>query len=263
MPDWARRLEERLLTGTPATIDRYWADPAWLMADAGYRPDPWQAALLRSAASRLLLLCCRQSGKSTVAAALALLTAVLEPPALILLLSPTERQSGELFRKVLDLFRALGSPATVANQSALQVEFANGSRVIALPGKEETTRCYSGVSLLVLDEAARVPDNLYRSVRPMLAVSKGRMIALSTPFGKRGWFFEAWAGNEPWERIRIAAQECPRITPEFLAEEQRALGPRWFAQEYQCSFEDAVGAVFAHEDIHAAVSSSVKPLALG
>jgi hypothetical protein len=44
-------------------------------------------------------------------AALALRAALLEPPALILLLSPTQRQSGELFRaNLLPLWRALGSP---------------------------------------------------------------------------------------------------------------------------------------------------------
>jgi hypothetical protein len=50
-------------------------DPAVLMQTGGLPPDPWQAALLRSAAPRLLLLCCRQSGKSTTTASLALHTA--------------------------------------------------------------------------------------------------------------------------------------------------------------------------------------------
>ena len=35
----------------------------------------------------------------------------------------------------------------------------------ALPGREGTIRSYSGVDLLILDEASRVPDDLYRSVR--------------------------------------------------------------------------------------------------
>src|SRR5262245_28223942 len=107
MPQWARELEARLLAGRPRPADRFWADPARLMADAGLAPDTWQAQLLRSAAQRMLLLCSRQAGKSQTAAALALKAALLQP-SLVLLLSPTQRQSGELFRdKVLRLYHAL------------------------------------------------------------------------------------------------------------------------------------------------------------
>lgn len=197
-----------------------------------------------------------------MAAALALRTALLEAPALVLLLSPTLRQSGELFRKILDLYRALGRPVPPAGprDNALRMELANGSRVISLPGTEETIRGYSGARLLVIDEASRVPDALYYAVRPMLAVSRGRLVALSTPWGKRGWFYEAWAGGDAWHRVRITADQCPRIAPEFLAEERVALGERWFRQEYCCSFEDVIDAVFSQADIDAAVCDNLPPL---
>src|SRR5262249_8746970 len=161
------------------------------------------------------------------------------------------------FRKVLDLFNALGRPLRVTAESALRLELANGSRVVALPGDEQNIRGYSGVSLLVIDEAARVPDELYYAVRPMLAVSQGRLVALSTPFAKAGWFYEAWTGAGDWERISIRATECPRIRAEFLAEERQDLGPRWYRQEYECSFEGARDAVFAWEDIQAALADDV------
>jgi hypothetical protein len=241
-------------------LARLRADPARLMTAGAMTPDAWQARLLRAGQPRLLLLCGRQCGKSTVAAALALREALLSPPALVLLLSPTQRQSGELFRKAHDLFGGLGRPAAVAGESAHHLELANGSRVVALPGSEGTVRGYSGVALLVVDEAARVPDDLYHSVRPMLAVSRGRLVALSTPFGRRGWFFEEWEGGNAWERVRIRADECPRIPAEFLAEERRSLGERWFAQEYLCSFEQMVGAVFSPSAIQAALSDEIRPL---
>jgi hypothetical protein len=94
----------------------------------------------------------------------------------------------------------------------------------------------------------------------MLAVSQGRLVALSTPFGKRGWFHDEWHGQGPWERVKIVADQCPRITAEFLAEERRALGERWYRQEYLCSFEDTIDAVFAYEDIQAALKNDVTPL---
>jgi len=98
---------------------------------------------------------------------------------------------------------------------------------------------------LIIDEAARVPDDLYRAVRPMLAVSGGRMICLSTPYGKRGFFHDAWAnGGDDWLRIQIPASEIARIPPAFLEEERRALGESWFRQEYCCSFEAMEGLVY-------------------
>jgi hypothetical protein len=216
---------------------------------------------MRSAASRILLLCSRQSGKSTVAAALALAAALLQPRSLVLLLSPTERQSGELFKdKVLPLYGALGRPVPAVQESALRMELANGSRVIALPGKEETVRCYSNVRLLIVDEASRVLDSLYCTIRPMLSVSRGKLVCLSTPFGKRGWFYESWTGSATWHRVKIRADQCPRISREFLEEEREAIGERWYRQEYECSFEDVIDAVFRDEDIQAALANDLQPL---
>ncbi|HEV3163597.1 MAG TPA: terminase family protein, partial [Isosphaeraceae bacterium] len=145
-------------------------------------------------------------------------------------------------------------------ESSLQLHLDNGSRIIGLPASEGKVRVYSSVALLLIDEASRVGDDLYRAMRPMLAVSRGRLLALSTPFGKRGWFHDAWHGAGDWERVKVTAEQCPRIPADFLAEERRALGERWYRQEYQCSFEDNIDAVFAYADIQAAMSDEVKPL---
>jgi hypothetical protein len=84
-----------------------------------------------------------------------------------------------------------------------------------------------------------------------------------------GWFYEAWdrcdqakaAGQpEPFERIRVTAAQCPRIPAEFLAEERAEIGERCYRQEYECSFEEAVGAVFSRDDTYGALSDSVQPL---
>jgi hypothetical protein len=252
----ARRRNDR----NTAVLMELTEDPVRILTNAQLEPDPWQAGVLRSHAQRMLLLASRQAGKSSVAAALAVQTALLRPRSPVLLLSPSLRQSGELYRKIVDLFGALGRPMGVAAESALRLELSNGSRVVSLPGDEKNIRGFSGVALLIIDEAARVADSLYYSVRPMLAVSQGRLVALSTPFGKRGWFHDEWYSDGEWERVKITAEQCPRISPQFLAEERRALGERWFKQEYQCSFEETIDAVFSWADIQAAMSDEVKPL---
>lgn len=235
--------------------------PERLMRACGLEADAWQADLLRSRANRILLLCTRQAGKSTTTAALALWEALYRAESLVLLLSPSLRQSGELFRKVTGFYGALGRPVPPESETALTLTLTNGSRIVSLPGKEGTIRGFSGVRLLVIDEASRVPDELYYAVRPMLAVSGGRLVALSTPFGRRGWFHGAWEdGGAAWERVKVTAHECPRISPDFLREERAALGDWWFSQEYLCEFRDTLDQWFASADVAAALSADVQPL---
>jgi hypothetical protein len=224
-------------------------DPVQLARGAGIEPDDWQGQLLRSVHPRILLNCSRQTGKSTIAAVLANHTAYYDDGAPILLLSPSLRQSQELFRKCLDVYRALDRPVPPEAESALRLELENGSRIISLPGKETTIRGLSGVRLLIIDEASRVPDELYMAVRPMLAVSGGRLALLSTPFGTRGFFWEAWKNRADWDYYEVPAAECPRISPEFLEEEQETMGQWWYDQEYCCKFLDALTAAFRSEDI--------------
>ncbi len=122
---------------------------------AGINADAWQAKLLRSTSQHLILNCSRQSGKSTVSSLLALHTALYQPGALVLLLAPALRQSQELFRKIKQAYAALAEPVPVREESALRLELDHGSRIVCLPGQEQTIRGFSGVALLV-DEAAYV-----------------------------------------------------------------------------------------------------------
>ncbi|MES2463382.1 MAG: terminase family protein [Armatimonadota bacterium] len=237
-------------------------DPVRLAARAGILLDPWQSQYLRSGAPRQLLNCSRQSGKSTATAIKALHKALYKPRSLSLLVSPTLRQSGELFKKVISVYGDLGRPVSPESETALTLTLENGSRIVSLPGKEGTIRGYSGVDLLAIDEAAWVPETLYLSVRPMLAVSGGDLVAVSTPYGTRGWFYEAWRGEQPWERYEVPATMCPRITPEFLEEEKENMGEWWFTQEYMCIFCDADSQAFRREDIDRAFEESVQTWAL-
>jgi hypothetical protein len=228
--------------------------------ELGLGPDPWQADLLRSGASRLLLNCCRQSGKSTMAALIGLHRALYHPDSLVLILAPSERQAKETFSKVADLYRKAGHSTPPDSSRKLGIRLASGSRIEALPGTEKTIRGFSGVDLLVLDEAARVDDGLYFAVRPMLAVSGGALIMLSTPAGRRGVFFEEWTEGAGWERYEVPAEDCPRISGAFLEEERRSLPRRIFDQEYRCVFVETEDAVFSFEDVAGAMDPGVTPL---
>ncbi len=221
-------------------------DPGLVLRAQGLTPDPWQRDLLLGDDRQVLLNCCRQAGKSTTVAALALHTVLFRPGALVLVLAPSQRQSLELFRKALDAYAALGRPLRARTLSPARglCELENHSRLVALPGRHDTTRGFSAATLLVIDEAARVPDEVYVAVRPMLAVSGGRLVALSTPRGPRGFFWREWHGDGAWRRVLVTADDCPRLAPAFLQEEERALGPGFFDQEYRGVFLAQEGLVY-------------------
>jgi hypothetical protein len=234
-----------------------------LLDELGFEPLDWQRRLLRSTSDKLLINCHRQAGKSTATSILAIHTALIEPGALTLIVSASQRQSGELFRKVVTHYKNLGSPAGVREDNATTLTLGNGSRIVSLPDSVDTIVGFSGPRLVIIDEAARVSDETFVGVRPMLTDSRGRMVAMSTPRGQRGWWHNAWYANEQnWERIEFRAEDNPRVDPAWLAEEQLILGPLWFSQEYQCQFIASDNQVFTTESINAAFDSDLEPLFL-
>ncbi len=235
-------------------------DPVRFAQRAGIQPDEWQERVLRSSARQQILCCSRQAGKSTVSATVALHQAVYVPGSLVLLLAPVGRQSKELLAKVRGVY-ADTSEGDAEADNQVTLELANGSRIVVIPAKQANIRGFSAVSLLVVDEAAFVPDEVYQAVRPMLAVSQGRIVLLSTPNGKRGFFHFEWAeGGADWQRTRITAHECPRIDPVWLAAERLKIPGNVFDQEYLCVFGELEDSAFAYDDIQAALSDDVEPL---
>jgi hypothetical protein len=236
-------------------------DGALWFADAGIEPDAWQVQAIRSDSKRQLWNVHRQGGKSTTAALKAIAKATEVPEAPVIIISPSQRQSAEMVRSCLGLHSRIGGLPPVIAESAHRIEFANRSRIISVPSSETTVRGFSKVALLCLDEASRIPEDVVAACRPMLAVSDGEILALSTPQGRRGFWHEWWVnGGDIWERTQITVEQCPRISKSFLLEERRALGEALYRQEYLCEFIENDEQVFPAEIINAAFSSEVKPL---
>jgi Terminase large subunit, T4likevirus-type, N-terminal len=240
---WLADLNYQLQNGQPVPE---WVIPERMFEAAAIKPDKWQLDFLNCLQTQVLMLCARQIGKSLAVAALTLRTALVEAPASCVIFAPSDRQSKEFLRYVYRLWYALGRPYHGIRNSDHEIELKNGSRILALPESERTTRgiaTLTGVNLLVLDEAARVDDELYYAVRPMLADEQARLIALSTPFGKRGWFFSAWkeaqhallsGAKADWHLIRVTARQCPRkYPPAKLDKERRSMPARQFRQEFR------------------------------
>ncbi len=258
---WALALMARLKAGKPLPTDGYWTDPGAILRAYGLTPDPWQLRVLTGGWSNCRMCCARQVGKTTTMAALAIKTMLVEAPAQVIVTSPSEDQSKMVLKKhVRPMMEAIGWPVKpVKDPGELSFELENGSEIIAMPGNERTNRGVSAVRLLIIDEASRVSDDLYKAMRPVIRVARGRVIAGSTPFGKRGWFFDEFSSDKhgpDWLKVKVRADMCARYTPEALEDERREMGDRWYRQEMEASFEDMVDAVFSGDDIDAAMGGA-------
>ena len=239
-------------------------EPEELMQRLGLEPDRHQLAILKSRRPRLLLNCCRQFGKSTITAVKAVHHAMTQEGATVLIGAPTERQAAELVDKCAGYLRKL------------EVEFQNdrrhraglvlretGARILGLPNSESSTRGYAA-TFLIIDEAARVPDEVYTALRPTLAAAKAQDEAplwlLSTP-GAAAGFFHGFAtdpeGAADFERFHFTVHDCARIGAATVEQLRRELPPEQFARECMAEFGATQGSMFAPAEIAGAVSKEV------
>lgn len=237
-------------------------DPVSFARGLGFEPEPWQSKLLRSHAKRMLVRCCRQSGKTTTTSVKALHVAMHNPGRDVLIISPSQRQSDELLRRCGSLYRSVGEQPRLKRDNTSEMGLGNGSRIVSLPGSEGTVRGFAAVKLIVIDEASRVDEDLLASVLPMSA-SDGQIMILSTPFGKRGFFYDLHQDeSNGYERHAVSVYESAQYGPERIAEVKAALGSFVFASDYEIAFGDTQSQLFSTESIRAAFSPGIAPLEL-
>lgn len=242
----------------------YKCDPISLVEDKydlGFTLDPVQQRLLECDSSRIIVKCCRQWGKSTTAAAKAAALSE-EGKGLILIVAPSDRQARECFGKCAGMLHSAHGEDEFVIDGRTELVRKNGARIVAVPTKGQI-RGFSNPRAVIFDEAAFAADEDYKGkIRPMLSHG-GKVILLSTPFGKRGFFYDVWErGGVRWTRFDVPASKCTHIPKEFLEEERVALGPTWYAQEYEGEFLDSVASFFDMDAVRAGLQVDIEPLFL-
>lgn len=241
LPWWEARVERGGESADLAGPDA----AAFASERLSFQPDTAQQRVLRSTAQRLMVCSSRQWGKSTVAAIKALHHALRAPGGVVLLAASSERQAKTLLGIVQRFAAGLPGGLLRSRRSANEVVLGNGARIVALSACAADPRGATA-GLLIVDEAAMTPDEAYRALRPSVAASGGGIWLLSSPHGRRGFFYEHWTGaGKDWERFSIPAPSCPRFDRRFLAEERRMLGEASFRQQYLCEFADEAGSLVA------------------
>ena len=204
----------------------------------GFQPDEPQARILREALQfkQIMLNCSRPWGKSTVVAVLALYWLLMNRGATVLVVGPVQKQAGETVGKVRFFLKKLGIRTRGDRANPGAAVLPNGSRIIALPAVEASVRGFSAVGLLIIEEASGVPDEACLALLPCLSVSDGDLIVLSTPKGKRGFFYREMTEERP-DVLRHTGPvtECGRVSERVLVVE-KSRGDEYFRQEYLCEF---------------------------
>jgi len=177
------------------------------------------------------------------------------------------RQATEFFEKVSNAYRHLtGEGLAIGAESdrKLGIKLSNGSRIECLPGTQRTIRGFSKPDLIIVDEAAQVDDALYSAILPMLTRSKagGRLLMLSTPYGRRGIYWQLWEKGKDWRRIRVPYTAVDWVPQKIIEEARAEMLPWEFQQEYLCTFEQNQASVFDIEDFRASTTDEFEPIVL-
>lgn len=213
--------------------------------------DPWQKEVLATKGN-ICIRTGRQVGKSTVVSVKAAEYAAKNKNKTILVIASVERQASLLFEKIMDvLFTKYKSYIKTGKDKPTKhkVHLTNGSVIHCLPTglSGHGIRGYT-VDLLIADEAAFIPEDVWTAVTPMLAVTKGTIILLSTPFGRGGYFYRCFQ-DKRFTPFHVSSEECPRADEAFLESERERMTKLQYAQEYLGEFIDELRQFFPNDVI--------------
>tara|TARA_Y100000310_G_scaffold104180_1_gene102509 strand:- start:123 stop:1370 length:1248 start_codon:yes stop_codon:yes gene_type:complete len=222
--------------------------------------DEWQKKVL-SQKGNICLRSGRQVGKSTVISIKAAEYAVNNKKKTVLVVAAVERQAYHLFEMTLNyLTDNYKSHIKMGKNrpTKSKIQLKNGSVIMCLPTGVSGLgiRGYT-IDLLIADEAAFIPEEVWTAITPMLSVTKGDIILLSTPHGKEGFYYDCFQ-NEDYSSFHISSEECGRIDDKFLKREKERMTKVQYAQEYLGEFVDELMQFFSTDLIRSAMTLSSK-----
>ena len=265
--------------------------PYHYVRSLGFAPYEWQKAILRSPHKRKSINGARQAGKSTIVSAKPCHVAKHYPESLSLIVAATEYQAFLDMEKVKDFIAHDPQYPRMERDNDRLIVLANGSWIMVVPATEKAARGPSAPRLILLDEASRIEDVVYKSgIIPMLTDNpECELINISTPNGKQGFFFHSF-NNQNWERYEIRSPWQVidaefRLIPAEPEEEYRKkcaekgiigfdsprhrnqqeqefnlgeMGPRMYKQEYGPQFIEPEDQVFGYDEIERMFNNTVE-----
>ena len=185
----------------------------------------------------------RRTGKSYAAAILAF-GKLLEPGQQVMVVAPNFSLSSIIWDYVTDLIKQLEIEVDRFNQKDKVVRLINGSVFRLLSANNRDSLVGRAANLLIVDEAAIIPNEEYftRDLRPALSTFKdSRCLWISTPRGKGNYLYNYYLrGSDQeysdWGSALFTWRSNPLLSENDVKEARRAVSKALFAQEYECEW---------------------------
>lgn len=192
----------------------------------------------------------RQVGKSTIISIKVGDFAMNNKNKEVLVIASVERQAFHLFDKILNYIMTINKNLIKKGKdrpTKSKIKLKNGSIIRCLPTglTGHGIRGFT-IDLLIADEAAFIPQEVWAAVTPMLAVTKGDIILLSTPFGRQGYFYRSFS-DDSFTKFHLSSEDCPRIDKDYLQRERERMTKLQYSQEYLGEFIDEILQYFPTE----------------
>ena len=232
-----------------------------------FRPFSYQDMILNDPAKKVLLCIARQSGKSITAAIKALHYIFFNDNATVVVVSRTKDQSLELIRKIKVLIASSTIrfkdiyPSSKEGKTEVHFKNRNGktiSRIISVPATD-AARGYSA-DLVICDECAFWENGDYifnQVIEPMTQFTKGKIMLISTPNGKSGFFWKCF-NSDYWSRYQFGWRVCPNNTEEEMEEKSQRMTRMEFEAEYEAKFTTSQNAYFHPQDINNCIDKNME-----
>ena len=195
----------------------------------------------------------RRFGKSYLSTYI-ILTKALQKQGNYFFVAPTFQQARQILWEILK-DKTRNKLAKKINESRLEVELINGSRIFLKGADRADTMRGVSLSGCVLDEFATVRDSelVWQEVlRPALSDQKGWCIFISSPKG-RDYFYDLYNSakdTEGWSSWQFTTLDGGYVDSYEIEMARRDLDERSFKQEYLASFESYDGLVVPSYDRH-------------
>lgn len=182
----------------------------------------------------------RQVGKSCLAALL-LIECGLKRKCISVVVEPTQAQSRRLFKQINDMMLPTGMVKS-ANSQLLTMEFSNGSEILFKSAEQkDALRGFTVSGLLVIDEGAFIPDQIYEILYPTCDANNAPILVISTPLFCSGEFYNLYTrgmnGDGRIKSFNWSLYDTSKYLPkEKLDYYRETMSPLKFKSEYLGEF---------------------------
>lgn len=230
----------------------------------GWQPHPTQREWILDSHQIKVAACGRRWGKTEAAAIDIATSAIADSGSMQIIVAPTYDQSRLISNTIERIL--LSSPITRKFSAITKTPYTEirvmKSRIMARTANDDG-RNLRGFSAdrVVVDEAAYVRDKVVEEViSPMLADRNGKLVMISTPFGKNHFYRSFIRGlnnaDGKCKSFSFPSNANPHISNDYVEYQRSILTPRQFRVEYEAQFADDEASVFPWEHIQAAIEES-------